>query len=111
MYKISLFIATSFLLLSACTEYNENDLSDKSDTTVVIRESRLEDKISAEERSDEQIKHLEKIIAQNKLKLADYEQKISSGDTLEVRGLPEFVEELKKAIILKEKRLSKIRRK
>lgn len=111
MFKISLFVVFSILLFSACTDSNKTEDIGKSDTSAVIKESKLEDEISVEERSDEQIKHLETIIAQNKLKLEDYEQKIATGDTSEIRGLPEFVEDLKKAIKLKEKRLANIRRK
>lgn len=60
---------------------------------------------------EDQIEQLNRIIGINKAQLEKYEKMIAEGDTFDLKGLPLYVEDLKKAIKLKEERLAKLKKK
>lgn len=102
----------SFSLIASCSDDDRalQDIKNKES----IKDNQQND-IQNQERIEKelmkQISHLERIIEQNKSKLKEYELKIESGDTNDIKGLPQFVEDMKIAIKNKEERLKKLKKK
>lgn len=108
MKKYLLIIITISLVLVGCETKNSGE-TQNIDNTTIIKKNRLEEQERVKIETEKQIEHLEKIIEQNKQKLEEYELKIANGDTLELKGLPQYVEDLKLAIANKEERLKKLK--
>ena len=112
MKKYLGILIVAFCIFCACSK-EDGKVQDeyKEEKLEVKQENNLENQKRIEEESLKQISHLEKIIEQNKNKLVEYELMISTGDTNEIKGLPQFVEDLKLAIKNKEERLKKLKKK
>lgn len=79
------------------------------DSTKIIENNKIKEKKRIKSELKKQEKHLEEIIEQNKQELQKYEMMIAKGDTADVHGLPQFVEDMKLAISKKEERLKKLK--
>jgi len=113
MKKYFLFLLIILLAISACSE-DAGQEADKgnTDTISVAKPAILKDTVyNTVDPVKEQVAQLERIISINKSQLEEYQTKIAEGDTFELKGLPLYVEDLKKAIELKEERLSKLKKK
>ncbi|TNE35165.1 hypothetical protein EP342_02000 [bacterium] len=108
MKKYLLIIIIISLVLVGCESKNTSE-TQNIDSTAIIQKNRKEEQKRIKIETKKQIEHLEKIIEQNKQKLNEYEHKISIGDTFELKGLPQYVEDLKSAIANKEERLKKLK--
>jgi hypothetical protein len=102
MIKFMLITLVFVGVLVACNS-ETTDKSGKRDSIAVAEKERVKLQL------EEQEKHLEKIILQNKEKLKEYEMKIATGDTADIHGLPQFVEDMKQSIAKKEERLRKLK--
>lgn len=102
----------SFSLLASCTNDDKALQDIKNNESIQDnQEYDVENQKRIEEESQKQISHLERIIEQNKSKLKEYELKIETGDTTDIKGLSQFVEDMKVAIKNKEERLKKLKKK
>lgn len=100
------------ILFNACSneEVELKNVDNNKVKTEIKQDNNIENQKRIEEETKKQITHLERIIEQNKSKLSEYEIMISNGDTNEIKGLPQFVEDMKSAIKKKEERLNKLRK-
>ncbi len=114
MKKYFLFLLINLLVISSCSE-DVGQEADKGNTdTISISKPALVSDTNYRnnkiESVEDQINQLNRIIGINRSQLEKYETMVAQGDTLDLKGLPLYVEDLKKAIKLKEERLSKLKK-
>ena len=111
--KISVVLSIIFyFFLCGCSNDDTSNIEEeKTDSLLLIRKTNNDDeKIRVETATVEQIGQLEKIIAQKKQRLEEYQLKVIKGDTIEISGLPEYIKDLENAILIKEKRLAQLKK-
>lgn len=115
MKNIFLILLITIMGVTSCSKdsaevenINNKDTITKAEPVISIDSNRRRNRI---ESVDDQIKQLNRIIGINKAQLEKYEKMIAVGDTFDLKGLPLYVEDLKKAIKLKEERLAKLKKK
>lgn len=113
MKKYFPFLLIILLAISACSEdIGQEADKDNTDTISVAKPAISKDTVyKTVDPVEDQVAQLKRIIEINKSQLKEYQTKIAEGDTLDLKGLPLYVEDLKKAIKLKEERLEKLKRK
>lgn len=115
MKNIFLILLITIMGVTSCSQDSaeveekiNKDTITKAEPVISIDSNRRRNRI---ESVDDQIKQLNRIIGINKAQLEKYEKMIAEGDTFDLKGLPLYVEDLKKAIKLKEERLAKLKKK
>ena len=115
MKNIFLILLITIMGVTSCSQDSaeveekiNKDTITKAEPVISIDSNRRRNRI---ESVDDQIKQLNRIIGINKAQLEKYERMIAVGDTFDLKGLPLYVEDLKKAIKLKEERLAKLKKK
>lgn len=115
MKNIFLVLLITIMGVTSCSQDSaeveekiNKDTITKAEPVISIDSNRRRNRI---ESVDDQIKQLNRIIGINKAQLEKYEKMIAEGDTFDLKGLPLYVEDLKKAIKLKEERLAKLKKK
>lgn len=115
MKNIFLILLITIMGVTSCSQDSaeveekiNKDTITKAEPVISIDSNRRRNRI---ESVDDQIKQLNRIIGINKAQLEKYEKMIAVGDTFDLKGLPLYVEDLKKAIKLKEERLAKLKKK
>ena len=110
MKKRLLIISMALIpLFYACNDGDRKSNIDKNDT-IMSEEMRAKEQQRVQSEADKQVAHLERIIEQNKKTIEEYEIKIATGDTADISGLPQYVEELKAAVAKKEERLAQLKK-
>jgi|SRR5210317_205998 hypothetical protein len=115
MKMIIIVLWITIISLSSCSEDVKN-VEDKviNDTITKAKPITSEDTLPIRnkiETVEDQVNQLERIIGINRTQLEKYERMIAEGDTFDLKGLPQYVEDLKEAIKLKEERLEKLKKK
>lgn len=115
MKMIIIVLWITIIALSSCSEDVKN-VEDKviNDTITKAKPITSEDTLPIRnkiETVEDQVNQLERIIGINRTQLEKYERMIAEGDTFDLKGLPQYVEDLKEAIKLKEERLEKLKKK
>ncbi len=115
MKMIIIVLWITIISLSFCSEDVKN-VEDKviNDTITKAKPITSEDTLPIRnkiETVEDQVNQLERIIGINRTQLEKYERMIAEGDTFDLKGLPQYVEDLKEAIKLKEERLEKLKKK
>lgn len=88
---------------------NQENQLDSLTVDEILAEQDSIDKIEMNNKKQEQIEYLSKIIERDYQKIEEYEIKIAQGDTTDTPGLVEFVKNLKEKVKEKEKRLEKLK--